>query len=56
MIKPKPTKEDLREKAELVIKQLEAEEKEILLQIDLLNAKVNDIERKIRWLRREIIE
>lgn len=55
-IKPKLDRNDLKETAEQVIRKLEDEERELLSQISLLHAKVDDIERKIRWLKREILQ
>lgn len=54
-IKPKVGWKNLKETAEQVIQKLEEEAKDYTAQINLLNDKVNDIERKIRWLQREIL-
>jgi len=56
MMKLKPIKEDLKEKAGEVVGQLEAQREDFLNQVDFLKAKVDDVERKIRWLKREILD
>ena len=61
MLKPKLSKEELdsvtKELADwLTTKKLFSQKEYYLSQIELLNAKYNDIERKIRSLQREILE
>ena len=56
VLKPKATKEELKELGEQTIKNLESQRGELGNQIAFFQAKVDDIERKIRWLRREILE
>jgi hypothetical protein len=55
-VKTKPIKESLREKAEEAMKLLEERRKEFLSEIALLHERVDDVERKIRWLKREILD
>ena len=56
MIKPKPSKEELKELASQAIKVLEAEARDLKNQINFLIAKIDDAERKVRWLKREILD
>lgn len=52
----KPIKENLKEKAGEVVGQLEAQREEYLTLIDSLKEKVEEVEKKIRWMKREIID
>ena len=56
MIKPKPSKEELKELASQAVKVLEAEASDLKNQINFLIAKIDDAERKVRWLKREILD
>ena len=55
-IKLKPDKVCLKETAEQAVKLLEAQRDEYLTLIDSLQAKIDEVDRKVRWLKREIIE
>lgn len=55
-LKPKPSKAELREKAQEVILGLSRESEELQAQIDFLEVRKEDCERKIRWVRKELLE
>jgi len=55
-LKPKPTKSELKETAEQVIKGLEAQADEFSNQIAYYTARKEDVERKIRWIKRELLD
>jgi hypothetical protein len=55
-IKPKVSKEELQELAGQTIVKLALENEEYRGQINLLEARIEDNERKIRWLKRELME
>ncbi len=55
-LRPKVTKVELKEKAEETMRCLELEVEEFEQQIALLRARKEDAERKIRWLKREILD
>jgi len=55
-MKPKPTKSELKEVAEQAIKGLEAQADEFSNQIAYYTARKEDVERKIRWIKRELLD
>jgi len=55
-LKPKPTKSELKEVAEEVVKGLEAQVNEFANQIAYFTARKEDAERKIRWVKRELLD
>jgi len=60
MIKPvlraKMSKEEIQELAGQTVKKLESDVKTYNTDINFIQAKIEDCERKIRWLKRELID
>jgi hypothetical protein len=55
-LKPKASKEELKELAGQAVVKLELEVSEYQEQIKLLLLKIDDCERKVRWVKRELLE
>lgn len=55
-IKPKVSKEELSELAHQTVQKLIWQAEEYNSEINSLQAKIDDNERKVRWLKREILD
>lgn len=54
-VKPKVSKLELQEQAMQVVAGLESQIKEFQLEMALSQAKMDDAEKKIRWVKRELL-